>query len=200
MTEYDYSPEAYQRHLRTLERIGKWVDKTEGCRKQFANPFVPPPSHMPGYEEPPSASRHSPHRRSHNRSRSPSPGHSSGDEYGRGPYAPGPMNPMRSAPGHMSNFPKHQLPFHQQSPMPSPPVSPSPQGSMPPSYYGTPSIQQVKAQRRSQPRHFAPPPPLVLSPPVSPGMYGQPSPNGYVMVPQQMARPMPVMVSLFSRF
>ena len=189
MTEYDYSPEAYQRYLNTQQRIGRWVDKTEGCRTQFANPFNPPASHMPGFEEPPSASRHSSRKRSsHNQSRSPSPG--SGDEalYGRGPYAPGPMLPMRSAPGHLSNFPKHQLPFQRDSPLPSPPIV-SPQGSMPPSYYGTPSIQQVKAHRRSQPRHFAPPPPLMLSPPVSPGVYGQQSP-GYVMV---SPGPMPIM-------
>lgn len=194
MTEYDYSPEAYQRYLKTQERIGRWVDKTEGCRTQFANPFNPPVTHLPGYEEPPPVSRRSSRgrRSSHNNSRSPSP--DSGDEavYARGPYAPGPMAPMRSAPGHLSNFPKHQLPFNQRdSPMPSPPIM-SPQREMPPSYYGTPSIQQVKAHRRTQPRHFAPPPPLMLSPPVSPGVYGQPSP-GYVMVSPGMARPMPVM-------
>jgi hypothetical protein len=37
MTEYDFSPEAYQRHLANMHRISKWVDKTEQHRPQFSN-------------------------------------------------------------------------------------------------------------------------------------------------------------------
>ncbi|EAU93176.2 hypothetical protein CC1G_10544 [Coprinopsis cinerea okayama7 len=186
MTEYDYSPEAYERYLRTQQRIAKWVDKTEVCRPQFADAIKPPTTHMPGYESPQSRPKHSPHR-SRYRSRSSTP-HSSDDEaYGRAPYAPGPMPPMRSAPGHSGAFPQHQMPYQYTSPLASPPLV-SPQGQMPPSYYGTPSIQQVKAQKRS--RSYQPPPPLVLSPPVSPGVYPQ---GGYVMMPQQQQVPMPIM-------
>ncbi|KAG6916928.1 hypothetical protein DXG01_004689 [Tephrocybe rancida] len=37
MTEYDYSPEAYQAHLANMSRISKWVDRTEEHRPEFAN-------------------------------------------------------------------------------------------------------------------------------------------------------------------
>jgi hypothetical protein len=35
MTEYDFSPEAYDRYLRTQQRIAQWVDNTEAHRPQF---------------------------------------------------------------------------------------------------------------------------------------------------------------------
>lgn len=41
MTEYDFSPEAYERHLATQQRIGRWVDETEKYPKE--NPFIPQP-------------------------------------------------------------------------------------------------------------------------------------------------------------
>jgi len=41
MTEYDFSPEAYERHLATQQRIGRWVDETERYPKE--NPFIPVP-------------------------------------------------------------------------------------------------------------------------------------------------------------
>ncbi|RDB27197.1 hypothetical protein Hypma_004430 [Hypsizygus marmoreus] len=37
MTEYDFSPEAYQHHLANMHRIGKWVDTTEQHRPQFTD-------------------------------------------------------------------------------------------------------------------------------------------------------------------
>ncbi|KAF8644639.1 hypothetical protein AX16_008359 [Volvariella volvacea WC 439] len=43
MTEYDYSPEAYERYLETQARIAKWVDHAETKRAEFTNPFVPAP-------------------------------------------------------------------------------------------------------------------------------------------------------------
>lgn len=39
MTEYDYSPEGYQRYLETQERISRWVDTAEAHRHQFQAPF-----------------------------------------------------------------------------------------------------------------------------------------------------------------
>jgi len=39
MTEYDYSPEAYERYLSTQQRISRWVDHTQ--QQPPANPFVP---------------------------------------------------------------------------------------------------------------------------------------------------------------
>ncbi|KAL0068892.1 hypothetical protein AAF712_003885 [Marasmius tenuissimus] len=39
MTEYDYSPEGYQRYLETQDRISRWVDTAEAHRHQFKTPF-----------------------------------------------------------------------------------------------------------------------------------------------------------------
>ena len=39
MTEYDFSPAAYQKYLETQNRIARWVDKTR--RYTPSNPFVP---------------------------------------------------------------------------------------------------------------------------------------------------------------
>ena len=63
MTEYDYSPGAYERHLANQARIAKWVDHTNAHPKE--NPFVPlPGEHLPspapesdGGYSPPSASQ-----------------------------------------------------------------------------------------------------------------------------------------------
>lgn len=41
MTEYDYSPEAYERYIKTQERISKWVSQTKAHERRYANPFVP---------------------------------------------------------------------------------------------------------------------------------------------------------------
>ena len=37
MTEYDFSPEAYQHHLAKMDSISRWVDDTERNRSQFTN-------------------------------------------------------------------------------------------------------------------------------------------------------------------
>ncbi|KAH0590078.1 hypothetical protein H2248_000254 [Termitomyces sp. 'cryptogamus'] len=37
MTEYDFSPETYQAHLENMNRISRWVDRTEGHRAEFGN-------------------------------------------------------------------------------------------------------------------------------------------------------------------
>ena len=41
MTEYDFSPQAYERHLATQTRISSWVNETNGHSP--ANPFLPLP-------------------------------------------------------------------------------------------------------------------------------------------------------------
>ncbi|KAJ4478434.1 hypothetical protein J3R30DRAFT_3703262 [Lentinula aciculospora] len=62
MTEYDYSPEAQQRHKAKLQSIGRWVHDTE--RYEPTNPFVlspaPHSAKLPGSNA--SFTRHSPHR------------------------------------------------------------------------------------------------------------------------------------------
>ncbi|KAG6874126.1 hypothetical protein C0995_005542 [Termitomyces sp. Mi166 len=37
MTEYDFSPEAYQAHLENMSRISRWVDRTEEHRTEFGD-------------------------------------------------------------------------------------------------------------------------------------------------------------------
>ncbi|KAK7453466.1 hypothetical protein VKT23_011739 [Stygiomarasmius scandens] len=39
MTEYDYSPEAYQRYMDTQNRIARWVDNTNAHAHEFRHPF-----------------------------------------------------------------------------------------------------------------------------------------------------------------
>ncbi|KAF7291400.1 hypothetical protein MIND_01284600 [Mycena indigotica] len=71
MTEYDYSPEAVERHLRKQAGISRWADDT--ARFPPANPFAPP-TPVPGQRDLPRAKsqrRHSSSRR--HRSRSPPP-------------------------------------------------------------------------------------------------------------------------------
>lgn len=202
MTEYDYSPEAYERYLSTQRRIASWVDRTETCRPQFANALAPPSEYLPGHE--PDSRSKRPGRRlqrrqsQHFRSRSPSVDSSSSEEYGYRPNLPGPM-PMRSAPGHLGSFPAAQMPWNQPLPMVSPHSRP-----MPPSYYAAPNYRDYKSHMRAQsygPRHY-PAQPMMYSPPVSPGPYGfppPPPPPGYVVVPQpHHGRPIPYGVSFFT--
>ncbi|KZT04553.1 uncharacterized protein LAESUDRAFT_728053 [Laetiporus sulphureus 93-53] len=48
MTEYDYSPAAYERYLATQNRIQNWVSKQPVQASQYANPFTPAtPSEAP---------------------------------------------------------------------------------------------------------------------------------------------------------
>lgn len=53
MTEYDFSPEAYDRFMHTQQRIANWVDHTEEHRPQFGSTITPstqlgtPPSMSP---------------------------------------------------------------------------------------------------------------------------------------------------------
>ena len=40
MTEYDYSPAAYEKYLRTQTRVSNWVSQTKAHERQYSNPFV----------------------------------------------------------------------------------------------------------------------------------------------------------------
>lgn len=54
MTEYDYSPAAYERYLAQQARVSNWVDDTVQQSHAFANPFVLSPTHRDRsfYDEP----------------------------------------------------------------------------------------------------------------------------------------------------
>jgi hypothetical protein len=41
MTEYDYSPAAYDRYINTQNRVSNWVSQTKAHERRYANPFVP---------------------------------------------------------------------------------------------------------------------------------------------------------------
>lgn len=40
MTEYDYSPEAYEKYIANQTRVSNWVTDQSGRFKQYSNPFV----------------------------------------------------------------------------------------------------------------------------------------------------------------
>lgn len=206
MTEYDYSPEAYERYLQTQRRIANWVDKTEGCRPQFANALAPPSDYMPGHDDS-RGHRDRPGRRlqrrhsQHFRSRSPSEDSCSSDGYDDFVHIQHPSPPMRSAPAHLGgSFPAHQLPWNQ----PPPPMV-SPNRTMPNSYYGAPSYRDVKHRRTHSYAPYIPhpgqhygapahsPQVVYVSPPVSPGMYpGYPTPPQSYVIGQRHGRPGPM--------
>lgn len=105
MTEYDFSPEAYDHHLRTQARIARWVDQTETYRDDFGNEacqLVDPKWAQHRRAEPGYDGRPSPYR-----SLNGSPSTSSDDAYARHPLSPGPM-PVMGLPA--------QLPVHQPEP------------------------------------------------------------------------------------
>ncbi|TEB35202.1 hypothetical protein FA13DRAFT_1788782 [Coprinellus micaceus] len=208
MTEYDYSPEAYERYLQTQRRISNWVDKTEGCRPQFANALSPPSDYMPGRDN---ARGH--HDRHGRRLQRPRPQHfraqslsdsedscssdGSDDDYVH--IRPSP--PMRSAPAHLGGgFPAHQLPWNQQHVQ-----AVDPNRSIPSSYYGTHSYREVKHRRAHSYAPHAPrpgqhygapahsPQVVYVSPPVSPGMYpGYRTPPHSYVIGQHHGRPGPM--------
>ncbi|KAF8060692.1 hypothetical protein FPV67DRAFT_1673543 [Lyophyllum atratum] len=55
MTEYDFSPGAYDRYMATQQRIANWVDNTEGQRPAFGNAFTVQPSVSVSVKEPTSS-------------------------------------------------------------------------------------------------------------------------------------------------
>jgi len=40
MTEYDYSPAAHERYMRTQDRVSNWVSHSKAHESQYSNPFV----------------------------------------------------------------------------------------------------------------------------------------------------------------
>lgn len=168
MTEYDFSPEAYQHHLANMHGISKWVDDTEHHRSEFADAAAltargsMESSHTRGgfQRRPPLHLPPTGHSYSH-----PFPPYSAtsssssfeGFVYGNGPRSPGPM------PTSMYR----QSPFGPRSPpYTSYPHNSSTRSSM--FSYGPPS-----------PYFIPPPPPLVPYPAMTPG---------YIVVPQRESR------------
>jgi hypothetical protein len=195
MTEYDYSPEAYDRYLATQRRIANWVDQTEHHRPQFG----PTTQSVADF----SNSRTKHHRRYY---RPPPSDSGSDDSYAAGPGYPGPM----PGPMHMHNPPPPLM--YPQQPIYQPMVPPliSPGYTFPPTsphYY--PDHHRSSRSHRSRHSqssrhsafHFASPP----TSPIYPHGYPPPPmvrypPQGFVMMPPPpplpRGRKMSVMVSL----
>lgn len=215
MTEYDYSPEAYERYLATQNRIANWVDHTEQHRPQFEHAIQtgPPapagPSMRPGnmsYDSRRKLKRSPPPSPTHHYTQQfqqprqlfvPPPGSDSSDEYGEGP---GPM-PLPS-PGMM--FPPQPPSFQ---PMAQPMLQPPPM-MMPPIYMTTPHHKSSHHHHRSSHSHSrsrsqqSPTYYSMASPPVSPGyQYGYPQMMGgghpaYVMMQPQHYPPSGMQIPL----
>jgi cell division septation protein DedD len=184
MTEYDYSPQAYERYLATQNRIANWVDKTEQHRAEFQSANTDPPDLTrsgPG----PTSSRSKLKRSSPPRRRQPSgqsqpkqliahpppESDSSSDDYYEGPW-----------PASM----------HQPMQQPPPPVMMAPAFVTPPHRVSRHHRHRSHDRRRSH-SHHSPTYYSLASPPLYPGhQYTYPGGNqGYVMMPQTQ---MPVMV------
>lgn len=218
MTEYDYSPEAYERYLATQTRIANWVDKTEQHRPHF-QPAVPsgPPANpsRPSYDPlskprhtPPSPPHYHPHQYAHPQQRRqlyihpPPPESESSDGYGDGPGpmplpSPGMMFPPQPAYNHPAQTMGH--------PMLSPPPIMMPQTYVIPHKSSRPSRKPHSLPSHSRSRsHHSPTYYSMASPPVAPGYQyhyppvaggGQP---GYFMMQPHRGSQVPIMVSTSS--
>jgi hypothetical protein len=186
MTEYDYSPEAYDRYLATQNRIAKWVDDTEQHRPQF-QPAV-------NASNPP---KESSRRRRPNLYIHPPPSSDSEDSL--------PPIPL-SAPGIMYAAPQPPYPGPPMAPAPRPLLSPPPMMQMvypgtqrSPYYPYLPPANQHRSHTVRSSRHTHSPAyySVAPSPQVSPAyphpqQFFYPSPTttphphpGYLIIPSQ---------------
>ncbi|KAF8961035.1 hypothetical protein BDZ97DRAFT_1268607 [Flammula alnicola] len=198
MTEYDYSPEAYERHLATQNRIANWVDTTEQHRPQFEHAVGPSAAMRPrqasydSYSKPKRSPPTSPLRQQYGNGghhwqqqqprqlfvhAPPPPDSESSEEYGDGP---GPMPLPLASPGMMFAPQRGGAPgaFHHMAP---PMVSPPPM-MMPPTYITAPHHRpsahhrhrshsaQLRSRSHQSAAYYS-----MASPPVSSGyQYGYP--------------------------
>jgi hypothetical protein len=188
MTEYDFSPEAYQRHLANMQRISRWVDHTEQYRSQSAFPTpdavvdsrggasstrrIPPPLNLPAHDQ-------------RMPFYPPNPPHSVSSSqyfsYATSPGSPGPMpTPMHQhrfksptpSYGHGTMSPLSPLSYdsHPQSPGFShghgTPISPPPFNQypvMPPGYVIVSSGRSNTRKKSSSSRRHSKSAPLIVS-------------------------------------
>lgn len=118
MTEYDFSPEGYEKYLETQNRVSNWVTDQSGRFNQYSNPFVPsqrstsvPPASYPAHY----TSHHSSSRRdgSHH-STSPTSASSSRQRPGRPEHTRSYTAPVGEV--YRSSSRSHSHPRSQQSP------------------------------------------------------------------------------------
>jgi hypothetical protein len=163
MTEYDYSPEAYEKYLATQARIANWVSNTNAQAHKYTSPFVPPPSSSDSSSPPStpyhrprerriSSSQHVPHvarDRPSTRSKTVSPT--------RGPPQPSSV-PLRPQPTRAMTTPQHQQQPYIYAPAPVKPTYAAAYTTVP----------QMQMQMQMQPAHgqhpYAKPQPQVQIP------------------------------------
>ncbi|KAJ7496447.1 hypothetical protein FB451DRAFT_1455527 [Mycena latifolia] len=200
MTEYDYSPEAYQRHFETQARIARWAQATHQVPQK--DPFAPPtPANGPA-PLPREASRSSRRTRSSDRDRD--------RERRRSPPPPLPL-PRDAPPRSQTAPPQHLYPAVVQPYYPAAPPPPPTQtqnqhrrarsSSQAPT---APPLQPTRSRSYSVAHpHAAPmparglsyPPPTANYPPLPPGyVYAQPQPQYAQPAPvyAQYAQPQPM--------
>lgn len=202
MTEYDYSPQAYERYLATQNRIANWVDKTEQHRGEFQPANTGPPADLT--RSGPASASYSKHKQSsprHHRSgpsqpkqliiHPPPPSESSSSSSFSSGYYEGPWPAQIHHP-----TPGMVLPQMQQHPLSSPPPM-----MMAPPFVTSPHRVPHHHRHRSHDRrrshsHHSPKYYSLASPPLSPGyQYTYPGGNqGYVMMPPYGGNQMPLMV------
>lgn len=183
MTEYDFSPQAYERYQATQNRIANWVDKTEQHRGEFQSADAGPPPDLTRSGPGPSSHSKLPHPR-HGQPKPPvihTPPSESDSSSSEGYYeGPWPHQPMVLPP------------MQQQPPMMAPPFVTAP-------HRVSHHHRHRSHDRRRSRSHHSPTYYSVASPPLSPGyQYTYPGANqGYVMMPQYSGSQMPVMVCPF---
>ncbi|KAF9535414.1 hypothetical protein CPB83DRAFT_830438 [Crepidotus variabilis] len=180
MTEYDYSPEAYERYLATQNRIAKWVDDAERHRPEFKHAVPTNQSRDNSRDSSPEPSRRLKRSGSSRRPKpnlfiSPPPFDSDSDDpemYGPGP---GPM-PL-SAPGMMyaGPQPNHYPNMMPASAMPQPMLSPPPM-MLPPTYITSPRRSSSHRHHHGHSHKHHRSPSYIPSPQPSPMYYSITSP------------------------
>ncbi|KAI0353905.1 hypothetical protein OH77DRAFT_1426745 [Trametes cingulata] len=65
MTEYDYSPDAYERYQAKMAGVGDWVVEQRHHAPKYSNPFIP--DQASSSSKPRTSSRHEDHSRHHDR-------------------------------------------------------------------------------------------------------------------------------------
>jgi hypothetical protein len=127
MTEYDFSPEAYERHMATQTRISNWIDSVSQST-QMPAPSIPKRS-PDDYQHRSRPSYSQPHTQTHSRSNSVSRSHSRDRPYHyREPYRPRSHSQTSSRPHATRSYtfvqPNHSRAYSYalNQPPPPPPI------------------------------------------------------------------------------
>ena len=125
MTEYDYSPEAYERHMATQTRISNWADKVSQSIQMPSQAIPPYSSDHQQHRPRPTYSQQHTHSQTHSRSNSNSRSHSrERPPYHREQYRPRSHSHSSSRPHAPRSYtqPIHSRTYSYALHQPPPPV------------------------------------------------------------------------------